>query len=373
MNYRRWRNRVPQALLPFYDEIFDGAETKGLTFLKYAERILNFTIKSYEYITQTKEQIDNALLDVGNRIDEVDEKLPILNDRIGVATTLIGNLEDYDTIIANKADKTDLDIYANQSNKLSILGDITQTDLDNEVTDVRLIAPKFLKDRLGEKQDELQALTQTDIDNKTEVPRIVTGKFIAENVLPQDSGWQDLSLLNGWTIFSGHSLMIRKIGSIVQIKGIVNGLSKTDNVLCNIPLGYRPSRVLRYITWLGASANSEQFGSIGTNGNVLIYGTQSDLVIDYTYFVGYEIYMYLRIINKDTHEFIRDIDLKYYQQNSSYENEQGEMIQRENEIAITAPACVGSNCIATFYKNGRFKKWDNDKGPNEPKELKENE
>lgn len=74
-----------------------------------------------------------------------------------------------------------------------------------------------------------------------------------------------------------------------------------------------------------------------------------------------------RIVDINTHEFIRDIDLKYDQPNSSYENEQGETIQRENEVAITAPACVGDKRIATFDEQGEFVSWELTKGEYEPK------
>ncbi len=74
-----------------------------------------------------------------------------------------------------------------------------------------------------------------------------------------------------------------------------------------------------------------------------------------------------RIIDINTHEFIRDIDLEYDQPNSSYENEQGEMIQRENEIAIQAPACEGDKRIANFNEQGDFVSWELTKGQHEPK------
>ena len=74
-----------------------------------------------------------------------------------------------------------------------------------------------------------------------------------------------------------------------------------------------------------------------------------------------------RIIHKDTHEFIRDIDLNYDTPNSDYIDENGVTHSRTNEIAIVAPACVESNRVATFDENGEFVEWTNTKGPHAPK------
>lgn len=78
--------------------------------------------------------------------------------------------------------------------------------------------------------------------------------------------------------------------------------------------------------------------------------------------------LYLRrIIDADTLEFKRDIDLNYDHPNSSYVDEHGVKHQRVNEIAITAPACQGSDRIATFDENGEFVEWTNAKGQHAPK------
>lgn len=60
----------------------------------------------------------------------------------------------------------------------------------------------------------------------------------------------------------------------------------------------------------------------------------------------YEQQYFRRVINKQTKEFIRDIDLNYD-------------TLLENEEAIYAPACVGDKRIAHFDNNGNFIEWGN--------------
>lgn len=74
-----------------------------------------------------------------------------------------------------------------------------------------------------------------------------------------------------------------------------------------------------------------------------------------------------RIIDLTTHGFIRDIDLRYDQPNSSYTDEEGVLHERENELVITAPACQGSERVATFDEHGEFVMWASAKGEYQPK------
>ena len=75
--------------------------------------------------------------------------------------------------------------------------------------------------------------------------------------------------------------------------------------------------------------------------------------------MNYEQLYFRRIIDATTHIFIRDIDLNYDQPNSSYIDENGEVIERTNEIAITAPACVGDKRRAILDNDGNFIEWGN--------------
>lgn len=75
--------------------------------------------------------------------------------------------------------------------------------------------------------------------------------------------------------------------------------------------------------------------------------------------MNYEKLYFRRIININTHEFIRDIDLR--------EVALGNDVIEENELPIYAPACVGSNRIATFDEHGEFVAWASQKGEHQPK------
>ena len=60
--------------------------------------------------------------------------------------------------------------------------------------------------------------------------------------LHEDVAWATLSLLNGFTVVSGYPLQIRRIGKVVELRGMVTiPGSGQSNAICNIPVAYRPS------------------------------------------------------------------------------------------------------------------------------------
>ena len=62
------------------------------------------------------------------------------------------------------------------------------------------------------------------------------------NTLHEDVAWTTLPLLNGFTVVSGYPLQIRRIGKIVELRGMVTiPASGQSNAICNIPVAYRPS------------------------------------------------------------------------------------------------------------------------------------
>lgn len=57
-----------------------------------------------------------------------------------------------------------------------------------------------------------------------------------------DSGWLDLTLLNGAEAYStAQKPQYRKIGSVVYIRGVFKGVTSTPTVIGQLPVGYRPA------------------------------------------------------------------------------------------------------------------------------------
>lgn len=53
---------------------------------------------------------------------------------------------------------------------------------------------------------------------------------------PADTGWVDLTLVGSWTVSSGRTPQIRRIGNLVRVRGQVSGGTGTA---VEIPLGFR--------------------------------------------------------------------------------------------------------------------------------------
>lgn len=58
----------------------------------------------------------------------------------------------------------------------------------------------------------------------------------------EDSGWLDLTLMNGTLAYStAQKPQYRKIGSVVHIRGVFKGVTSTPIVIGQLPEGYRPA------------------------------------------------------------------------------------------------------------------------------------
>ena len=75
--------------------------------------------------------------------------------------------------------------------------------------------------------------------------------MIINEKLLSDTGWQDITLLNGVTARDNTDVykpQIRKIGNIVFIKGQINIPSHNSNIIMfNIPSNYRPKYEVQMI------------------------------------------------------------------------------------------------------------------------------
>jgi hypothetical protein len=72
-----------------------------------------------------------------------------------------------------------------------------------------------------------------------------------------DSGWQNVTLQNGWTVYGdgsyGTLAVYRKVGSIVFLRGLLTSTAATAGTAFTLPAGYRPAGVTRLF---GAHADS---------------------------------------------------------------------------------------------------------------------
>ena len=59
-----------------------------------------------------------------------------------------------------------------------------------------------------------------------------------------DSGWNDLTLNEGWqlTSYTTDVPQFRKIGKLVMLRGLVNATSSAGGEITTLPVGYRPGR-----------------------------------------------------------------------------------------------------------------------------------
>ena len=58
---------IPDTLLPFYDQVFDGEMNEGYTVLEYVEKMLEFAILSYEYMIGLSKGVKGDKGDKGER------------------------------------------------------------------------------------------------------------------------------------------------------------------------------------------------------------------------------------------------------------------------------------------------------------------
>ena len=97
----------------------------------------------------------------------------------------------------------------------------------------------------------------------------------------QDSGWQNLTLINGWAHYSGQNVpQYRKIGKVVYIHGCIRVLETTDTSNRNIaqlPQGFRPSGITNNLYFAqelinGSSTREIKDIQITTSGIIMAPG-----------------------------------------------------------------------------------------------------
>lgn len=92
-----------------------------------------------------------------------------------------------------------------------------------------------------------------------------------------DSGWQNASLLNGWTNFGGaySTCAYRKIGNQVSLRGMVTGGTSTDGTpVFTLPAGFRPPGYERFRPSASVAA-SERVVVRSDTGQVEVFGLAS--------------------------------------------------------------------------------------------------
>lgn len=101
----------------------------------------------------------------------------------------------------------------------------------------------------------------------------------AWRVLWQDTGWVDLTLVNGWTVAGGLIPRVRRIGREVHMEGRVTGGSA--GLIATLPSGMAPGQVLTRTVVNGSHSPSPAFTtlSISSTGTVSANtGTTPNLV-----------------------------------------------------------------------------------------------
>lgn len=140
------------------------------------------------------------------------------------------------------------------SNKIGDLSTLTTTDKTSVVNAVIENTTSLLKN------------TQDIATNTANIATI--------NTKIADTGWIDLTLLNGATVQNGFTPRYRRIGKIVIIKGIVTTVSSADTVVATLPTGFRPSTTHYFVNT--KNVNNTVVTMIGySSGNITITGASN--------------------------------------------------------------------------------------------------
>lgn len=102
------------------------------------------------------------------------------------------------------------------------------------------------------------------------------------NAKTDDSGWINMSLINGW---ASHGTQwqqpsYRKIGNQIFIRGLISG-GNNDSICANLPSAYRPSKITYFNS---ASGEGVARGTISTNGNLTIESYTDWVDLEFSYF-----------------------------------------------------------------------------------------
>ena len=220
------------------------------------ENVINNTITSYEDLTDTP-AIPTKVSDLIN--DESFVSSSELSD-VAFSGSYVDlsntpNIPAFTSDLTNDSgfiDKNvnDLTYYTLSSNLSAVATSGNYNDLSNKPT-IPIVNDGTLT--IQKNGTTIDTFTANSSSNKTinvTVPTTTSeltnnSGFITSSDLPQDSGWQDISLLQGLTARSGENYkpQYRKIGKVVYIKGQVSIPAHNSALYgCfSLPTGYRPS------------------------------------------------------------------------------------------------------------------------------------
>ena len=193
-------------------------------------------------------------------------------------------------------------------NNESILGSGNITVSGGASTDVQINGTSITSNNIANIITESSYNASTNkIATMSDIPNVPTktsdltndSGFITSSSLPQDTGWQTITLTNSFTVYSsGYDVRVRKIGDIVYLSGVIKPTTNiADNqytTMFTLPSNYRPTRELQFVCQ-GSGVNKWVL-SILANGECKIqrYGTTSNIAIptgtwlpfDVTFFVN---------------------------------------------------------------------------------------
>ena len=100
----------------------------------------------------------------------------------------------------------------------------------------------------------------------------ITGLLARLEALEADTGWQNITVLDGFTPQNGNEPQVRKIGNAIHFRGGISGTGLTANsshLAMRIDAEYRPSRWV-YSIASSSAANVTGAAAVASNGNIQI-------------------------------------------------------------------------------------------------------
>ena len=112
-----------------------------------------------------------------------------------------------------------------------------------------------------------------------------------------DSGWTEITYTSSWTFQSaGLEVKYRKDASgVVHMAGLAKAINNSNVIVCNLPVGYRPSRYQHITTTSGQSGGQSLIARCSPDGNISIgnIGTAAAVVqagnwasMDFSFYAG---------------------------------------------------------------------------------------
>lgn len=88
-----------------------------------------------------------------------------------------------------------------------------------------------------------------------------------------DSGWQTLSLINGWTVGGTETPQYRKIGNVIYFRGAIVKNTGATEVCAVLPVGFRPNQQVRFP--VTSNTTIILVGIINTDGEISMLASNS--------------------------------------------------------------------------------------------------